>query len=96
MHPTHIVTVTSGDTFEGIADDTIEKFLRGEGAQVSDAEQPAFNSKLEHLLLSRYGDLEAVWGPERASLQQLLLKLPPYAMEVLLASNKLKGFGFMV
>jgi hypothetical protein len=77
---------------------------------VSDEERPAFNSKLEQVLLSRYGDLEAVWGPGGALLQQSLLKLPPYAMEVLLASNKLQvrpsrcprvlglwlGLGFMV
>jgi hypothetical protein len=45
---------------------------------------------LEQVLLSKYGDLEAVWAPEGVSLQNSLMALPLYAMELLLASDKLK------
>jgi hypothetical protein len=51
---------------------------------------------LERALLSEYGDLEAVWNPAGwtcsavASSQESLLALPLYAMELLLASDKLK------
>jgi hypothetical protein len=45
---------------------------------------------LEQILLSKYGDLEAVWAPGGASLQESLLTLPLYAMELLLASDKIK------
>jgi hypothetical protein len=48
---------------------------------------------IERVLLSKYGDLEAVWAPDGASLQDSLLALPLYAMEVLLASDKLKVGG---
>ena len=44
----------------------------------------------EQILLSKYGDLEAVWAPDGASLQESLLALPLFSMELLLASNKLK------
>jgi hypothetical protein len=45
---------------------------------------------LEQILLTKYGDLEAVWAPGGGSLQESLLALPLYAMELLLASDKLK------
>ena len=50
---------------------------------------------LERALLSEYGHLDAVWNPEWtcsavASSQESLLALPLYAMELLLASDKLK------
>ena len=44
-------------------------------------------------LLSKYGDLEAVWGPAGAALQDSLLVLPLHAMELLLVSDKLKVRG---
>jgi hypothetical protein len=49
---------------------------------------------LEQIMLSKYGDLEAVWAPSGASLQKALLELPLYAMELLLASDKLKVRGY--
>jgi hypothetical protein len=45
---------------------------------------------LEQILLSKYGDLEAVWAPGDGSLRRSLMALPMYAMELLLASDKLK------
>ena len=45
---------------------------------------------LEQALLSKYGDLEAVWAQGAAALQQSLFDLPLLAMELLLASDKLK------
>jgi hypothetical protein len=48
---------------------------------------------IERVLLSKYGDLEAVWTPGGASLQESMLALPLYAMELLLASDKLKVGG---
>jgi hypothetical protein len=45
---------------------------------------------LLQILLSKYGDLEALWAPGGASLQDSLLNLPLYAMQLLLASDKLK------
>jgi hypothetical protein len=47
---------------------------------------------LEHILLCKYDDLEAVWAPDAvgASLQKGLLDLPLYAMELLLASDRLQ------
>ena len=47
---------------------------------------------LEQALLRKFGDLEAVWGASAASsaLQQSLLALPPAAMDLLLASSKLR------
>jgi hypothetical protein len=47
----------------------------------------------EGVLLSKYGALEAVWASDAASLQASLLALPLYAMELLLASDKLKVCG---
>jgi hypothetical protein len=44
----------------------------------------------EKPVLSKYGNLEAVWGPAGASLQESLLRLPLPAIEMLLASDKLK------
>jgi hypothetical protein len=55
-------------------------------AAVPDCLLPVF----EVTLLSKYGNLEAVWGPAGASLQEPLLALPLHAMELLLASDKLK------
>ena len=48
--------------------------------------QPLF----ELALLSKYGDLEAVWAPDAVSLQESLLELPLHVMELLLASDRLK------
>jgi hypothetical protein len=45
---------------------------------------------LEQAVVGKFGDLEAVWGPDGASLQESLLALPLHAMELLLASDKLK------
>jgi hypothetical protein len=45
---------------------------------------------LQQILLTKYGDLEAVWAPGGGSLQVSLMALPLYAMELLLASDKLK------
>jgi hypothetical protein len=45
---------------------------------------------LEQAVLSKYGDLEAVWAPDGAALQESLLDLPLHAIELLLASDKLK------
>ena len=45
---------------------------------------------LEQAVISKFGNLEAVWGPDGASLQESLLALPLHAMELLLASDKLK------
>jgi hypothetical protein len=45
---------------------------------------------LESVLLSKYGDLEAVWNAEGGALQESLLGLPLHAMALLLASNTLK------
>jgi hypothetical protein len=50
---------------------------------------------LERALLAKYGDLEAVWGPGGASLLEPLLALPFHAMELLLASHKLKVRGWL-
>ena len=47
----------------------------------------------EQALLSKYGDLEAVWSPDAASLQESLLTLPLRVMELLLASDRLKVCG---
>jgi hypothetical protein len=48
----------------------------------------------ERVLLSQYGDLEAVWDSQ--ALQDSLLALPLHAMELLLASDKLKvGIGVL-
>ena len=44
----------------------------------------------ERVLLSKYGDLEAVWAPGGTALQKSLLGLPLNAMELLLASDRLK------
>ena len=46
----------------------------------------------ESALLSTYGELDVVWSAEAsfACLQESLLQLPLYAMELLLASDKLK------
>jgi hypothetical protein len=44
----------------------------------------------EPALLSKYGDLETLWAPDGASLQQSLMALPLHAMELLLASDKLE------
>ena len=55
-------------------------------AAVPDSIRPLF----EQALLSKYGDLEAVWEPGATSLQESLLALPLHAMELLLASDKLK------
>ncbi len=41
-------------------------------------------------LLSKFGDLEAVWRPANAALQESLLALPLHNMELLLASDELK------
>jgi hypothetical protein len=48
----------------------------------------------EKALLCKHGDLEAVWAPTAAALQESLLALPLHAMELLLASSKLKVGGF--
>ena len=53
-------------------------------AAFPDCLQPVF----ECVLLSQYGDLEAVWAS--LALQESLLALPLHAMELLLASDKLK------
>jgi hypothetical protein len=45
---------------------------------------------LAQALLSKHGDLEAVWAQGGAALQASLLDLPLHAMELLLASDKLK------
>jgi hypothetical protein len=50
-------------------------------------------SLLERVLLGIYGDLEAVWGPAGGTLQESLMRLPLHAMEMLLASDKLKVRG---
>jgi hypothetical protein len=55
-------------------------------AAVPDSVLPVF----ENMLLSKYGNLEAVWGPAGAVLQKSLLRLPLYAMELLLASDRLQ------
>jgi hypothetical protein len=44
----------------------------------------------EQVLFSRFGDLEAVWAPGGAALQDSLMLLPLPAMQLLLASDKLK------
>jgi hypothetical protein len=49
----------------------------------------------EQVLLSKYGNLEAVWAPGNTLLQDSLLALPLYAMELLLASDKLKVRGWL-
>jgi hypothetical protein len=48
----------------------------------------------ERALLSKYGCLEAVWGPDCTELQESLLALPMQAVQVLLASGKLKVRAF--
>jgi hypothetical protein len=44
----------------------------------------------EEALLGKFGNLEAVWDATAGLLQELLLQLPLHAMELLLASDKLK------
>lgn len=44
----------------------------------------------EKPVLSKYGNLEAMWGPAGASLQESLLRLPLPAIGIMLASDKLK------
>lgn len=48
----------------------------------------------EQALLSMYCNLEAVWSQAGGALQGSLLRLPLHAMELLLASNKLKVSGW--
>jgi hypothetical protein len=45
---------------------------------------------LTRLLLSKWGDLEAVWSPAGTALHESLLGLPLCAVELLLASDRLK------
>jgi hypothetical protein len=58
-------------------------------AAVPDCLLPLF----EQALLSKYGDLEAVWDPANDALQKSLLRLPLHAMRLLLASDKLQVRG---
>lgn len=62
----------------------LEGLLSMEGMQ--DFLLPVF----EQVLVSKYGDLEAVWAPGAAALQDSFMKLPLSAVELLLASDKLK------
>lgn len=54
--------------------------------EVPDSLLPVFKTAL----LSKYGDLEAVWAPGGAPLRKSLLALPLPAMELLLGSDELK------
>ena len=49
----------------------------------------------ERALLTRYGDLEAVWDATGAALQESLLALPLQAMELLLASDEVEVSMFL-
>jgi hypothetical protein len=87
MPATHKVTVEVLNATTGTADRlsaVLEGVLSLEGVQ--ETMVPLF----ERALLSKYGNLEAVWAPGNASLQDSLLALPLSAMELLLASDKLK------
>lgn len=49
---------------------------------------PSLLPVLQQALLSKFGDLEAVWAD--AELRKSLLKLPLFALELLLSSDKLQ------
>jgi hypothetical protein len=91
------------DTFSGVLDELLslrdmhscllfEQFLQALLSKYDElsAVPQSMLPLLEQILLSKYGDLEAVWAPDGASLQESLLALPLLFMELLLASDKLK------
>jgi hypothetical protein len=70
------------DSAEGLPTAAFDQLLRLPAVPIT------LQPLLEQALLSRFGDLEAVWAD--AALQKSLLALPLFAMELLLASDKLK------
>jgi hypothetical protein len=82
------VEVLQEETVNGDSDDRVPAVL--EELLSMEVVPDCLMGVFEQALLSKYGDLEAVWAPSGGSLQKALLKLPLHAVELLLASDKLK------